>query len=204
LLHIALPASAQGFFNGLFNLLDVSLIGYLVGTQEACVFVLVATLTWLPTTLTYGLFEALAKLIPYTMDHCNPKLAGFFLSMAMVFFTFTMASIGLFWTFTMKMTWLRFGFDDNAALLAEQYVYVQITLDWISGLVIVFIYFWMSLVMNATVRVRISFLGWARPQLLSFKLCLERKVSYMSGYVELCLPLCMFWEPLSWPVGGAG
>jgi hypothetical protein len=68
------------------------------------------------------------------MDHCNPKLAGLFLSMAMVFFTFTMASIGLFWTFTMKMTLLRFGFDDNAALLAEQYVYVQITLDWISGI----------------------------------------------------------------------
>ena len=39
--------------------MDVSLIGYLVGAREASVFVLVSSLTWLPTTLPYGIFEEL-------------------------------------------------------------------------------------------------------------------------------------------------
>jgi Na+-driven multidrug efflux pump len=134
LLRIALPASAQGFLHGLFNLLDVSLIGYLIGTQPASVFVLVSLLTWLPTTLMYGFLEALGKVIPFTIDQCNPKLAGVFLFMAMFTFSLAMALIGLFWTFTMKMMFLRIGFDDNTALLAEQFVSVQIALEWITGI----------------------------------------------------------------------
>jgi hypothetical protein len=134
LLRIALSASGQGFLNGLFNLLDVSLIGYLVGTKEASIFVLVSTLTWLPTTLTYGFFEALAKLIPPTMDQINQKLAGLFLLMAVMSFTFAMLLIGLFWSFTMKMTFIRIGFDESTASLAEQYAYVQIAFEWISGI----------------------------------------------------------------------
>jgi hypothetical protein len=134
LLQSAIPASAQGLLHGLFNLLDVSLIGYLVGTQEASVFVLVSMLTWLPTTLTYGSFEALAKLIPHTMDHGNRKVAGLYLFIAMASFTFAMISFGLFWTFNMQMIFLRIGFDENAASLAAKYASVQTTIDWISGI----------------------------------------------------------------------
>ncbi|KAG7342393.1 MATE efflux family protein [Nitzschia inconspicua] len=134
LLHMALPLSAYGFITGSFNLLDVSLIGYLAGTEDAAVFVIVSLLTWLPTTLTYGIFEALAKLIPDAANQDDGRLAGTYISTALVLFSVAMVPIGLFWSLLTRSTFLRFGFDDSTALLAQHFAYVQISHEWVSGI----------------------------------------------------------------------
>jgi MatE len=134
LLRTAWPTSAHGFITGLFSLVDISLIGYLVGTKEASVFVLVSLLVWLPTTLTYGLFEALIKFVPESIDHNKMKEAGLYLTTAMGLFSLSMIPIGIFWSFLTKMAFLRLGFDDDFAELAQQYAYIQISIEWLSGI----------------------------------------------------------------------
>lgn len=134
LLHIALPISAHGLVTGCFSLMDVSLIGYLAGAREASVFVLVSSLTWLPTTLAYGIFEALAKVVPDAIHRENRRLAGAYLTAAVLLFTLAMIPIGAFWSIMTRATFLRFGFDEITADLAQQYAYIQIFLEWISGM----------------------------------------------------------------------
>jgi O-antigen/teichoic acid export membrane protein len=134
LLQTALPYSAQGFASGFFNLLDVSLIGYLVGTEEASIFVIVSILSWLPTTFTYGFFESLAILVPDAIEHDNPNLAGTYMNTAIVLFTMAMIPIGTFLSFLTTRVFVRLGFAPETAELAQQYAYVQIASEWIAGI----------------------------------------------------------------------
>jgi Na+-driven multidrug efflux pump len=134
LIRTALPISTLGFANGFFNLLDVSLIGYLVGVEEASVFVMVSILTWLPTSFGYGIFESLTKFVPAAVDQDQPQLAGTYLNTAIALFTLMMIPIGLFWSFLTTATFLRLGFDSSTAALAQQYAFVQVGVEWISGI----------------------------------------------------------------------
>jgi hypothetical protein len=134
LFKTAVPFSIQGSCTGFFNLLDVALIGYLVGTEEASIFVIVSMLTWLPTTFMYGFFEALARLVPDTMEGHNDVLAGSYINASVTLFTLGMLPIGLLWSYMTRQTFLWMGFDVHTAELAQQYAYIQVVLEWITGL----------------------------------------------------------------------
>jgi hypothetical protein len=133
LIRTAIPYSIQGFFTGFFNLLDVALIGYLVGTEEACIFVVVSLLTWLPTTFMYGFFEALARLVPGTVEDENDIRRGSYVNASVALFTVGMVPVGVLWSYVTEQTFLWLGFDAGSAELAQQYAYIQVVLEWVTG-----------------------------------------------------------------------
>jgi MatE len=134
LVGTSLPSSFQGSWTGFFNLLDVSLIGQMLGTEEASVFVVVNLLTWLPNTFNYGFCEALAKLVPVALERDDPKLAGAYLNASLSMYTLGMTLVGLMWSLLTHRAFIWFGFDEEAATLAQQYAYVQIISEWVSGI----------------------------------------------------------------------
>lgn len=134
LVKSSLPSSFQGFWTGAFNLLDVSLVGLLLGTEEASVFVIVSLLTWLPTTFNYGFCEALAKLVPAALEQDESKVAGMYLNTCMSLYTLGMIVVGLIWSLLTQQTFLWLGFDNETACLAQQYAYIQVALEWVTGI----------------------------------------------------------------------
>jgi hypothetical protein len=130
----AIPFSLQSFATGFFNLLDVALIGHLIGTSDANAFVVVSLLTWITSTLNYGFCEALGKTIPVALGNEDNRSVGVYLNTSMTLYTVGIFPIAIIWCFYTKEILLWLGFDDSTAQLAQDFAYLQVMLEWVTGL----------------------------------------------------------------------
>lgn len=132
LFKLALPFSLQSFATGFFNILDVALIGHFVGATEANAFVIVTSLTWITNTFNFGFCEVLGKTIPSADD--NHKLAGIYLNTSMAMYTIGIIPIAIIWFSSTRAIFLWFGFDDTTAEVAQDFAYLQVMLEWVTGM----------------------------------------------------------------------
>ena len=145
--HLAVPFSIQSFVTGMFNIIDVALVCHLYGGMEANVFVVVPMLTWITNTVNYGFCEALGKTIPEVMlldtaeetkgrsksKYNADRLSGKYLNTSLSLYTFGMIPTVLIWSLGTKSIFLWFGFDEETAILAQDYAFLQICSEWITG-----------------------------------------------------------------------
>lgn len=163
IVDLACPYSLQNFVTGIFNVIDIALVSHLYGGSEVNVFVVVPMLTWITNTMNYGFCEALGKTIPEatammiddnsSKDNDNDnkkknyrgktqqqkqyhldKLSGKYLNTSLSLYTFGMIPTVIIWSLCTKPIFLWFGFDESTATIAQEYAFIQICSEWISGL----------------------------------------------------------------------
>jgi Na+-driven multidrug efflux pump len=105
-----------------------------VGTTEANAFVVVNLLTWITSTLNYGFCETLGKTIPIALGEENNKLAGIYLNTSMTLYTIGIIPIAIIWSLLSRETLLWLGFDDTTAQMAQDFAYLQVMLEWVTGI----------------------------------------------------------------------
>ena len=130
----ALPFSMQSFAGGVFNLVDIGLVSHLFGGSEVSVFVVVPLLTWIANAANYGFCEALGKTIPVAMGKTHDELSGKYLYTSLSLYTVGMLPTAIIWSLATKPMFLWLGFDNETADLAQTYAYMQVLLEWITGI----------------------------------------------------------------------
>lgn len=148
LIRSMIPLSTQALVAGSLQIIEVGLIGRLLGTPALTIFVVVGVLTWLPTTFVYGFAEALAKIVPDTIERdiinnnggvvedeelCQKenqggtaRKIGQYFTTAVVWIMIGMIPIGLFWSYFTATTFEWLGMTSSLAIQAQPYAHIQV------------------------------------------------------------------------------
>jgi hypothetical protein len=130
----ALPLSLQSALAGVFGIVDVALVGFLVGAREANAFIIISLFSSLTNMFNYGFYEALGSLVPFAIAEEDHELAGKCINASLSLYAVGSAPIIVFWTFFAKNVVLWLGFDEATAELAQGFAIYQALLEWISGM----------------------------------------------------------------------
>lgn len=123
LLKLFLPYSLQAIIEGIFEIIDLALIGSFLGVQAANVWVIVGILLEFTSCFNYGFAEAVGTLAPQATGAGNKDLAGRYLQLSIIFYTFGNFPSVIIWAFWTEDVVLWFGFDDDTAAYAQRFVF---------------------------------------------------------------------------------
>ena len=123
LLALTIPYTIQGCTQGLFQMVNVAIIGNHVGVMQANAFVVVAILLEFSGTLTYGFGEAIGVLVPQAGGAGNLMLAGRYLQLSQILYSVTTIPTIIVWTIWTEDAVLWFGFDKETATISQEYAY---------------------------------------------------------------------------------
>ena len=142
LIRTAIPISTQALFTGSLQIIEVGLVGTYLGTGALTIFIVVGLLLWLPTTFVYGFAEALAKLIPETLEDdgedpghkrdeeqkrvASRRKAGQYFTTAIIFIIIGMIPIGAFWSYYTSATFEWLGMPTSLAGPAQSFAQIQV------------------------------------------------------------------------------
>ena len=130
----AIPFSLQSALAGVFGIVDVALVGFLVGAREANTFIVVVLFSGLTNMFNYGFYEALGSLVPFAIAEEDHELAGKYINASLSLYAVGSAPLIVFWTFFAKNVVLWLGFDEATAELAQGFAYYHALHEWISGM----------------------------------------------------------------------
>jgi MatE len=123
LLALTIPYTIQGCTRGLFQIVNVSIIGNYVGVMQANSFVVVAILLEISGTLTYGFGEAIGTLVPQAGGAGNLVLAGRYLQLSQILYSVMTIPTIIIWSIWTEDAVLWFGFDKETAMISQEYAY---------------------------------------------------------------------------------
>jgi hypothetical protein len=130
----AVPFSFQSALAGVFGIVDIALLGFLVGAREANAFIIISLFSGLTNMLNYGFYEALGSLLPFAIAEEDHELAGKYINASLSLYAVGSAPLIVFWTFLAKNVVLWLGFDAATAELAQGFAFYHALLEWISGM----------------------------------------------------------------------
>ena len=134
LLALTIPYTIKGCTQGLFQIVNVSIIGNYVGVMEANAFVVVAILLELSGTLTFGFGEAIGTLVPQAGGAGNLMLAGRYLQLSQILYSVTTIPTIIVWTIWTEDVVLWLGFDKATATISQEYAYPFLVQLFLGGL----------------------------------------------------------------------
>jgi MatE len=123
LLALTIPYTIQGCTQGLFQMVNVAIIGNYVGVMQANAFVVVAILLEFSGTLTYGFGEAIGTLVPQAGGAGNLVLAGRYLQLSQILYSVMTIPTIIIWSIWTEDAVLWFGFDKETAMISQEYAY---------------------------------------------------------------------------------
>jgi hypothetical protein len=134
ILTAAAPLSLRSALAGVFGIVDVALVGFLVGAREANAFIIISLFSGLTNMFNYGFYEALGSLVPSAIAEEDHELAGKCISASLSLYAVGSTPLIVFWTFFAKNVVLWLGFDEATAELAQGFAFYHALLEWISGM----------------------------------------------------------------------
>jgi Na+-driven multidrug efflux pump len=130
---LTIPYTIQGCTRGLFQMVNIAVIGNHVGVMEANAFVVVAILLEFSGTLTYGFGEAIGTLVPQAGGTGNLTLAGRYLQLSLILYSVMTIPAIIIWVIWTEDAVLWFGFDKETAKISQEYAYPFLVLMFLGG-----------------------------------------------------------------------
>lgn len=121
LVALTIPYAVQGCTRGLFQTINVAFIGHNLGVMEANAYVVVTTLLEFSQTITHGFAEVVGTIVPHAEGADNNLLAGRYLQLSLIMCAITSVPSVILWSFCMYQVVLWFGFDEETALISQQF-----------------------------------------------------------------------------------
>ena len=121
LMALTIPYTLQICTQGLFQMVNVAIIGNYVGVRQANAFVVVVVLLEFSGTLTYGFGEAIGTVVPQAAGTGNLLLAGRYLQLSQILYSVMALPAIIFWTSYTDDAVLWFGFDKETARISQEY-----------------------------------------------------------------------------------
>jgi hypothetical protein len=131
---LAIPFCLQGVTAELFDLVNVAVIGHFIGVKEANAFVVVSILLEFTQTLTTGFAECIGVLVPHADGARNDLLVGRYLQLGLIFYTILTIPGVIIWSLFTEDTVLWFGFDDQTAIIGQEYAYTLLIFLFVEGM----------------------------------------------------------------------
>jgi hypothetical protein len=131
---LAKPFTIQAFLESLFAIVELALIGKLLGVREANAYITVTILSEFTNTINYGFPESLGALFPQADGAGNTQLVGQYMQLAMGFYALGAIPIIVLWSIMAEPAILWFGFDEETARIGQGYAYSYTVIELISGI----------------------------------------------------------------------
>ena len=104
-------------------LVELAVISHMIGTPQANAYIMADFLFELTGTLTVGFQEAIGVLAPQADGSGNDLLVGRYLQIGTIFYAIFQIPGFIFWSFYMYETVIWFGFDEETAVITQNYSY---------------------------------------------------------------------------------
>jgi hypothetical protein len=130
---LAKPFTIQSFVDSVLGIVELSLIGHILGAQSANAYVIVGILSELTNTINYGFLECLGVLIPQADGAGNTQLIGQYWQLCTGFYTLGAFPIIILWSFLAEPAVLWFGFDEETARIGQGFAYSFTIFEWVGG-----------------------------------------------------------------------
>ena len=118
--------SVQGIVVEILGLVEISLIGHLMGISSANAYIIVGITTGFTGTITTGFYECTGILIPQANGAKNYVLIGRYMQLAMVLYCIVALPAAIFWCFYTEKAIIWYGFDAKTAAIGYKYFLVTL------------------------------------------------------------------------------
>jgi hypothetical protein len=115
--------TVRGFTEKLSAIVELAFISHMIGTPQANAYIMADFLFELTGTLTVGFQEAIGVLAPQADGSGNDLLVGIYLQIGIIFYAIFQIPGFIFWSFYMYNTVIWFGFDEETAVITQNYSY---------------------------------------------------------------------------------
>ena len=125
IIQLAIPFTLHTFIIHIFELLELAIIGRLVGINELSAVLVVDTVLSLATMFLEGSITSLYTLCSQAVGAQEDYLAGQYVQIAVVFYQVTFIPMGVIGWFVLEDIVRLFGFDQEVADLAVSYATIE-------------------------------------------------------------------------------
>ena len=125
IVKLALPFTIHTFVVHVFELMEVAIIGRLVGTEELSALFIVDTVLSLATMFMEGALTSLFTLCSHAVGAQRYYLAGQYVQIGVVFYQALLLPMGVILWFYLEDIVLLFGFEQEVADIAVSYAQVE-------------------------------------------------------------------------------
>jgi len=118
--------SVQGILVEILGLVEISLIGHLMGISSANAYIVVGIVTGFTGAITTGFYECAGILIPQANGTKNYVLIGRYMQLGMVLYCIAALPPAIFWCFYTEKVIIWYGFDAKTAAIGYKYLLVTL------------------------------------------------------------------------------
>jgi hypothetical protein len=131
---LSIPLSMGGFFEGLFDILTVAIIGQYIGTDSIAAFTIVDLLLGLPLEFFGGFEAAIGCLCPQAYGADNNRLAGQYVQIGALLFMFCMIPTSVVGVIFTEDIMRLLGFEKPARIIAREYAPYFMATEIVDGM----------------------------------------------------------------------
>jgi len=133
ILRLAVPFAASAIVYSLSDLAIMAIISRNLGTDAVVAYVMVGVVLGVSSSLTGGCVEAISSLGSMAYGAGNPELVGRYVRAAALGYALCELPFALVWASTIGRIVVLLGFDETAAVMAEDYVWIAIASNILGG-----------------------------------------------------------------------
>ena len=133
ILRLAIPFTFSAIANNASELIILAIISHTLGTDAMVAYAMTYGLVGITFSFMGGWHEAVTSLVSMAYGAQNYDLAGQYVQIACISYVLCEIPVGITWVATMSKILLLMGFDDSVAMLGQDFVWVRILINIMTG-----------------------------------------------------------------------
>lgn len=126
--------SIQGILVEVLGLVEIALIGHLMGIDQASAYIVVGVVTGMTGGIPTGFYECNGVLVPQANGANNYLMIGRYMQLGMIFYCITALPAAIIWCFYMEKTLLWWELDEVTAAMGQKYLFVILPTFFTDGI----------------------------------------------------------------------
>jgi Na+-driven multidrug efflux pump len=133
ILRLAIPFTFSAIVDNTSELIILAIISHTLGTDAMVAYAMTDGLVGITSSFMGGWHEAVTSLVSMACGAQNYDLAGQYVQIACISYVLCEIPVGCIWVATMSKILLLMGFDDSVAMLGQDFVWVRILINIMTG-----------------------------------------------------------------------
>ena len=133
ILRLAIPFTFSAIANNTSELIILAIISHTLGTDAMVAYAMTDGLVGITSSFMGGWHEAVTSLVSMACGAQNYDLTGQYVQIACISYVLCEIPVGCIWVATMSKILLLMGFDDSVAMLGQDFVWVRILINIMTG-----------------------------------------------------------------------
>jgi MatE len=133
IIRLAVPFATQALSTGILDMITVAVISNVLGTKAISAFVTVRGMIDISSSFLGAFHESIATLCSQARGHHNLKLVGQYVQLSAIFYVVCYIPFIILWWIFMPSILMWLGFDEETALIGQEYSQVYLFLELLDG-----------------------------------------------------------------------